>query len=58
MHDPSNHDAPAPEQGRRSYEPPQVLETAEFETLALECGKTTPSVPTCNALGGGTLTGS
>jgi hypothetical protein len=24
---------------RRRYEPPRVLETAEFETLALACGK-------------------
>lgn len=27
---------------RRAYEPPRVVETGEFETLALSCGKVTP----------------
>lgn len=27
---------------RRAYEPPRVVETGEFETLALSCGKLAP----------------
>lgn len=27
---------------RRTYEPPRVVETGEFETLALSCGKLAP----------------
>jgi hypothetical protein len=27
---------------RRAYEPPRVVETGEFETLALQCGKLPP----------------
>lgn len=27
---------------RHRYEPPSVLESAEFETLALQCGKNDP----------------
>ncbi len=36
--------------GRPVYEPPRIEQSAEFETLALQCGRTTG--PTCYYYGG------
>ena len=32
----------------RKYEAPRVEQSASFETLALSCGKTDPSINSCN----------
>jgi hypothetical protein len=34
---------------QRRYEPPAILETAEFETLAVTCGKVEPDTAACIA---------